>query len=316
MSTTDTGALGTLNPMQQAVVDALGKPQGWEPLPNEIVVGIADQLTDSLADVAEQFTIDKPLWVSKGKLTAIHGCETNFVASLDSFEWTLRNVKGTVLHKAIELGINWRGEPTPGDVVDEALAQLSDDERSAGEFIEQLSPAERAQLRSMAIDAYSKFDECFPPLKNSWRPVLESSARVELFGGRINLSTRADLTLGAVGAKVIVDMKSGRVYPNHREELRFYALVESLRAGVAPRMLATYSLETARADVEPVTEGVLLAALRKTVDGIRQMAEIQLKVREPNLRACTACYWCPLADTCEEGIAFIARRNDPDADDY
>ncbi|NDC26701.1 MAG: hypothetical protein EBZ54_02675, partial [Actinobacteria bacterium] len=119
-----------------------------------------------------------------------------------------------------------------------------------------------------------------------------------------------------VGAKVIVDMKSGRVYPNHREELRFYALVESLRAGVAPRMLATYSLETARADVEPVTEGVLQAAARKTVDGIRQMAEVQLKLREPNLRPCTACYWCPLAETCEEGIAFIARRSDPDADDY
>ena len=306
----------TLNPMQQAVVDALGKPHGWEPLPASIVVAVSEQLRESLADVAEHFTPDKPLWISKGKLTAIHGCETNFVASLDSFEWTLRNVKGTVLHKAIELGINWRGDPTPGDVVDEALAQLADDERSAGEFIERLSPAERAQLRSMAIDAYSKFDECFPPLKNSWRPVLESSARVELFDGRINLSTRADLTLGAVGSKVIVDMKSGRVYPNHREELRFYALVESLRAGVAPRMLATYSLETARADTEDVTEGVLQAALRKTIDGIRQIAEVQLKDREPNLRPCTACYWCPLADTCDEGAAFIARRNDPDADDY
>ena len=162
----------TLNPMQQAVVDALGKPQGWEPLPESIVVGVSEQLRESLADVAERFTPDKPLWISKGKLTAIHGCETNFVASLDSFEWTLRNVKGTVLHKAIELGINWRGEPTPGDVVDEALAQLADDERSAGEFIERLSPADRAQLRSMAIDAYSKFDECFPPLKNAWRLVL------------------------------------------------------------------------------------------------------------------------------------------------
>ena len=305
-----------LNPMQQAVVDALGKPQGWEPLPESIVVGVSERLSESLADVAERFTPDKPLWISKGKLTAIHGCETNFVASLDAFEWTLRNVKGTVLHKAIELGINWRGEPTPGDVVDEALAQLADDERSAGEFIERLSPAERAQLRSMAIDAYSKFDECFPPLKNAWRPVLESSARVELFDGRINLSTRADLTLGAVGSKVIVDMKSGRIYPNHREELRFYALVESLRAGVAPRMLATYSLETARAETEDVTEGVLHAALRKTIDGIRQIAEVQLKDREPNLRPCTACYWCPLADTCDEGSAFIARRNDPDADDY
>ena len=61
---------------------------------------------------------------------------------------------------------------------------------------------------------------------------------------------------------------------------------------------------------------MLQAALRKTIDGIRQIAEVQLKDREPNLRPCTACYWCPLADTCDEGAAFIARRNDPDADDY
>ena len=61
MTSTDTGAVGALNPMQQAVVDALGKPQGWEPLPNEIVVGLADQLTESLADVAERFSVEKPL---------------------------------------------------------------------------------------------------------------------------------------------------------------------------------------------------------------------------------------------------------------
>jgi hypothetical protein len=225
-------------------------------------------------------------------------------------------VKGTVLHKAVELGLNWRGVIVPADVVDEALAQLADDERqSAGPFIDNLPAGDRAQLRSSAIDLYTKFDECFPPLKAAWRPVLESSARYEMFDQRINLSTRADLTLGAVGSKVIIDLKSGRVQPNHREELRFYALVEAMRTGAAPRRLASYSLVTARADVEDVTEGVLQAAVRKTVDGVRKMVELQRDGREPVIRSGFFCSWCPLLDSCAEGTKFIARRDDPDASD-
>ncbi|MEO8363097.1 MAG: PD-(D/E)XK nuclease family protein [Ilumatobacteraceae bacterium] len=305
-----------LNPMQQAVLDALGKSADWQPLPTTIIETIRTRLHDDLRDLAERVTPETAVWVTKHKLTTVHGCETNYLASLDSFEWSVANVKGTVLHKAVELGLNWRGEIVPSDVVDEALAQLADDERGgAGPFIEQLTPAERAQLRSSTVDLFTKFDECFPPLKASWRPVLESSARYEMFDRRINLSTRADLTLGTPGAKVIIDLKTGRYVPSHREELRFYALVEAMRSGQAPRRLATYSLVTARADVEEVTEGVLQAAARKTVDGIRLIVELEREGRTPSFRPGAACYWCPLMDDCAEGIAYKERRQNPDADD-
>ena len=102
---------------------------------------------------------------------------------------------------------------------------------------------------------------------------------------------------------------------NHREELRFYALVEAMRTGAAPRRLASYSLVTARAEVEDVTEGVLQAAVRKTVDGIRKMVEIQRDGREPLIRPGFFCSWCPLLESCTEGTRFIARRDDPDATD-
>lgn len=313
--TTESQTLSGLNPMQQAVLDSLGKSPDWQPLPTAVIEDIRNQLHNELLGVADKITPETPIWVTKHKLTTVHGCEAHHVASLTSFEWTIANVKGTVLHKSVELGLNWRGEIIPGDVVDEALAQLADDERgSAGPFIEQLSPAERAQLRSSSVDLFTKFDECFPPLKPAWRPVLESSARYEMFDRRINLSTRADLTLGVAGAKVIIDLKSGRFVPSHREELRFYALVEAMRTGQAPRRLATYSLVTARADVEEVTEGVLQAAARKTIDGIRLIIEIERDGRRPRVRPGSPCYWCPLIGQCAEGIAYKARREDPDAD--
>ncbi|MEO8162259.1 MAG: PD-(D/E)XK nuclease family protein [Ilumatobacteraceae bacterium] len=305
-----------LNPMQQAVLDALGKSADWRPLPTEVIEKVRAQLHGELQAIADKISPENALWVTKHKLTTVHGCEANHLAALNTFEWTIANVKGTVLHKAVELGRNWSGEMIPSKVVDEALNQLADDERgSAGPFIEQLTTAERAQLRSSTVDLFTKFDECFPPLKPAWRPVLESSARYEMFDRRINLSTRADLTLGLPGAKVIIDLKSGRFVPTHREELRFYALVEAMRSGQAPRRLATYSLVTARADVEEVTEGVLQSATRKTVDGIRLIVELEREGRKPSVRPSSTCYWCPLIGDCTEGIAYKNRRQDPDADD-
>jgi len=299
--------------MQRSVVDVLKKPAGWVPLPLSVVDAVRDQIEKSLAPLAEKLTPDRPLFISKGGLTTVHGCETHYVASLDSFEWTLTNARGTIMHKAVELSINWRGPVEPALLVDEALARLEDEEgRGPGEFIAQLSPGERAQLRSYAVDLFTKFEESFPPLKAAWRPVTESTARVELFGGRISLSTRVDLTLGAPGSKVIIDLKTGRIYANHREDLRFYALVEALRSGQPPRRLATYSLESARADVEEVSEGVLQAAVRRVVDGANAIYELTREERVPKLNPGAQCRWCPLGATCETGQQFLARDSSDD----
>ena len=90
-----------------------------------------------------------------------------------------------------------------------------------------------------------------------------------MFDGAIVLGTRSDLTLGTADQKVIIDVKSGGLHTSHREDLRFYALVEALRSGMAPRRLATYSLAAARADVEDVSEGVLQAAVRRVVATVK-----------------------------------------------
>ena len=300
-----------LNPVQQSVFEALAKEPGFVPLPTAIIDEIRHQLHTLTADIAQLLEPDKALWVSKNKVTTVHGCEGHYLANLGNFEWTVANVRGTVVHKAIELATNWKGEFTPSDVVDEALDRVAVDERiSASQFVDSLSDSDRAELRSSAIDLYTKFEECFPPLKAAWRPVLESGARYEMFDKRIVMSTKTDLTLGAAGNKVIIDVKTGSLHPHHREELRFYALVEALRTGLAPRKLATLSLLTARIDVEDVTEGVLQAAARKTADAVRKMYELERQRREPHLVPSATCRWCPLADTCSTGKDYLERVNE------
>ncbi|MFZ9192284.1 MAG: PD-(D/E)XK nuclease family protein [Ilumatobacteraceae bacterium] len=300
------------NPMQQAVLDALGKSPDWVPLPRSVVDTVRTRITDELADVAGRYTPDKALWVSKQKLNTVHGCEAQHMAARDTFEWNPNIAKGTVLHKAVELGVHWRGDTVPADIVDEAIARLADSNHNIADYLAALSEGDRAQLRSYVVDMYTRFEECFPRLKPAWRPVTESAARYEMFGGAIVLGTRSDLTLGTADQKVIIDVKSGGLHASHREDLRFYALVEALRSGMAPRRLATYSLAAARADVEEVSEGVLQAAVRRVVDGIRTIVALELDGREPTKRPAAHCRWCPLNTSCAEGIAFLSRDIDDD----
>ena len=91
--------------MQQAVLDALGKEPDWVPIPREIIDDIRQQLHDGLTDIASRLTPENALWVSKHKLTTVHGCEANHLAGLHGFEWTLGNVKGTVLMCTFGTGI-------------------------------------------------------------------------------------------------------------------------------------------------------------------------------------------------------------------
>ena len=62
------------------------------------------------------------------------------------------------------------------------------------------------------------------------------------------MRARIDLTLGVPrggeSRKVIVDLKTGRLLHRHREDLRFYALIETLVRDVPPRLLASYSLDS------------------------------------------------------------------------
>ena len=125
---------------------------------------------------------------------------------------------------------------------------------------------------------------------------------------------------GAMGGAVhgvlrsIVDLKSGRVQARHREDLRFYALVETLSRRVPPRLLASFYLDSAQPITEDVTEGLLRSALRRTLDGINALVEIKVEGRPAVARPGASCRWCPLATTCAPGQAYLNQRDDNTAD--
>jgi hypothetical protein len=304
------------NPAQQAVVALLGRPEELPRFPAGLGDELQQEMEQALAPVIQGRGAADPLWISKHALATVHGCEAHHVdAAGRPFEWSPPAARGAVAHKAIELSVHWRGEAPPMNLVDEAIARLIDaDGGSLQRFLQGLTEGDRAELRGTAVDLVSRFQECFPPLRPAWIPVTESRARVELLDGAVVLSGKTDLSLGRASGllanKVIIDLKSGRPSITHREDLRFYALVETIKLGVPPRQLASYYLESGRAHPEDVTVALLRSAVRRTIDGITKIVELDAGARTPMRLGGPTCRWCPLCVDCPEGQAELSREND------
>jgi hypothetical protein len=304
-----------LNPAQQETLSRLGSVAGDRPqFDGGLRHELRAQLDHELGPIVDELPGTEGIYLAKYDLTQVHGCEARFVGTRDQFVWTVPLARGTVAHKAIELTLNWRGEPIPAALVDEAMAKLETEERPVSDFLRTCSEADRAELRAEATDRVAKFIECFPPLMRAWRPVVESRIRADLADDRVTLQGRVDLTLGqskgTTAGKVIIDLKTGGFSPGHRDDLRFYALVETLRVGVPPRLVASYYLDSARAETEVVTEGLLEAAARRVVAGVERLVALRLRPHEAVKRPGPACRWCALLATCDEGTGHLAERHE------
>ncbi len=298
-------------PAQQRVIDLLGRHHDDAPdLGPEIAAHLRAEIDERLADVAELIPEGQDLWVGKTPLAAFNACQGRWRAQTSTpFAWSVPAVRGTVSHKAIELTLNWRGPVEPGRAVDAAIDQFLDDEyASAGTYLRTLTTVDLAELRSASVDLVTAFEECFPPLKPRWRPVIDGRSRAELCGGRIVLSGRPDLTLGQAlrAGKVIIDLKTGSPHPHHVDDLRFYALIDTLRVGLPPRRLATVYLDAGQPVAETVTVGVLEATTERVVRTVTAMIETRWGTAPTQLRTGAHCSWCPGRATCRAGLERTA----------
>lgn len=310
-----------LNEAQRRVLGQLGARAEERPtFPDGLAVGLRERLRGELDPVVGHLAPDDSIYVSKFTLTQVLGCEARYVyESAQPFNWSIPAARGTVVHRAIELSVHWRGEVVPALLVDEALASLAHSAGALVEFIDQLPEAERALLRSDVTNQTQSFLEGFPPLRLNpqWRPAVEVKGRWEGIGdGRIVLAGKVDMSLGSPtgdrSGRVFLDMKSGRRQASHRDDLRYYALIESLRYGTPPRMLASYYVEESRLVPEAVTQDLLWAAVERVIDGVTRVVELdptQPDPATPDLRPSLACQWCPLriatTNPCTTGQAFL-----------
>jgi CRISPR/Cas system-associated exonuclease Cas4 (RecB family) len=315
MSSSESSGGVELSPLQNKTLGLLRRAPDPVVFDTAFVASLRADVDEAFAEFAERVG-DETIFVSKHRLSSVLGCEVQHLHD-EPFSWSPAIAGGQVAHRAIQLMLNWRGDPIPADVVEEAIVRLADDDTSLGDWIEGLSEADRSDLAGFAVDKLIKFQECFPPLDRRAAPTTESSVRWPV-DGPIVLSGKVDLTIGrpagAESRKVIIDLKTGRSSPRHREDLRFYALVETLRTQVPPRKLASFYLDAGEPVVEDVTEAVLRTATRRMLDAVHAEIELRVEGRTPVKRPGVSCRWCPLAPECDEGTAYLTGADDPDTD--
>lgn len=296
-----------LSPVQQRTLDTLRRTGDPVVFDRDMITTLREEMRTAVDHFATRLDGNTELWLSKHRIASVLDCEEHHLVP-DDFAWTPANAAGTIAHRSIQLLLNWRGDPVPFELVDEAMARLADEERGIGQWIDSLSAGDDADVRGNAVERVTRFVEDFPPMSPRWRPMTESTVRWPN-SGPIVLSGKVDLVFGRPAGlesrKVIIDLKTGRARPQHRQDLAYYALLETLAREVPPRKVATFYLDASEAHADDVSERLLQSAVRRTLDGINATIELA-EGRTPVKRPGVACRWCPLSSDCEEGVAHLA----------
>ena len=304
-----------MTPAQQATLDLLGAVPSERPtFDPRLGEQLSLELQRGLAPLIETMG-PQTLWLSKRGLDLVHGCQARYLADdAAEFEWSVPAARGTVAHKAIELTLGLGHDTPPLTLVEEAMASLQARDNGLSDWLHRCADHERADLMASANATVAAFAETFPPLDRRWRPVLEGSLRHELFDGAIVLSGKPDLTLGqprdGVSGKVIIDFKTGGSAGAHLADLRFYALLETLRSGVPPRLVATHYLSQGKLQPEEVTIDSLEAALDRTIAAAHKMVSLRTRPELATTTPSWACRWCPVSEGCAPGTAWLAGVDD------
>jgi PD-(D/E)XK nuclease superfamily len=253
---------------------------------------LAQRLRDRIEEAVRELELREPLWLGKEKVTDHGRCEGKFASAISGesppFEHSPKSAAGVLLHRAVEVEVGARDGLGPHEIAEIAADRLVEREERFAEY-------------------WNGFQGSFPPLKALRReltPISEMPVKAELLGGALILSGRIDLVLGAPdkleptrATRLAIDLKTGNAYPEYPEDLRYYALLLTLRFGVPPYRVASLFLESGEWQAEDVGEHALQHAADRVIAAARGAAALW-NGRQPALTPGVYCGWCPRAETC------------------
>lgn len=232
-----------------------------------------------------------------------------------SFRYSPAIVRGRLVHRAVELDWKTRRRHPAEAVVGRVWEELASDPRDglAG-YLNGLDPFAGGELRHDAEQLLHEFRDTWPALPSVAAARLEQKVRVELAGGAVRLQGTPDLTLGRVRGDrcrmLLVELKTGQRRPQaERDELRFYALLLTLKYGVAPWRWATYYVTECAWEAEDLDPDALWAAARRVVAGVEQAVRLRTDTPEEEtlqLQGGPHCAWCSRAAACPAAIGSPA----------
>ena len=271
--------------------------------------GLRDWLEDALAaPVAEVPPASLPVRVHKSTLNQVLVCEAHLVASAASPPSITPDLaRGSLVDSLFRQWITTASvSDSWADGVD--ALEAAGDRDGVAAFARGLDASRRQRLADTVEVHVRQVASDWGTAPAAWLPRTQERVEIPLCGGRVMLSGVLDLVLGSPAQEhasvCVVELKSGPRRLEHRADLHFYTLLETLRSGSPPFRMATYYSATGQLDPEPVDENALLSALRRTLEGATRLCRLASgaePVRTPN----PLCAWCVALPTCAPGRARV-----------
>ena len=249
----------------------------------ELAGGLREWLEDSVSGHVAQLGVRGRVQLSRVQLSSLVPDAT--ANSQPASTWSSHRVGSTdpVCLRAMVrcLFRQWTTTGRIDDPIEDAISgeSASGDPEGAVELVSRMSGEERRLLADVVRAHADQITATWPALSPAWYPRSHERLTVPLCGGTVVLAGIADLVVGPQASSeasvCIVEVQTERRRVEHRVDLHFLALLETLRAGAAPSRVATYYTGTGELDAQPVDEPLLVRALLRTIAGVERLCSRQ-----------------------------------------
>ncbi len=251
------------------VLQALRGDPARRPLVDPALAGgLREWLEDGLSEL--RLEPSHPLILDKKTLREAHSVPRNQGAQEVTHAIAVGLIMDALFRQLVTIG-------RIHDPMEDGLEALRIDPRRADAvtFIESLAPRDRTDFEDEVETQVAIILSRWPRLSPGWLPRTQERIAIPLVGGAIVLVGIVDLLIGAPSrgrASVeVIDVKSGRPRLDDREDLRYYALLETLRSGAPPFRVATFYTRTGQVDFEDIDDEVLTCTVRSVLSAVEQL---------------------------------------------
>ncbi len=312
----------TSTPAQQRLVEEVLAWGVERPLPPDgLVERLLGRLTPPVGEWIEvrgrrPDLAARPLLVTKTRLSRLV-CD-GLQRDPEPYVHAWANVRGTLVHAAIEADVDGARSAPAAAVVERAWHRLATDRpgdpSSLGTWLNGRDGAERTAMLEESATLLEGFREVWPVLDGAPLRVRTEQRLVVMLGGRaVRLQGVPDLVVESSvqdgrARRLIIDLKTGMPRGQRdRDELRFYALLATLAGGSVPFRWATLYVTEGRLEHEDLSEAVLVTAAERVADAVRQAVRLALAGvdgGEERLSGGAWCRGCRRRTTCPEAAVL------------
>ena len=312
----------TTTPAQARVVDEV---IAWGHVRPLVPDGLEDRLLAHLTDAVGGWIAlrerrpelaARPLLITKTRLSRL-ACD-GLQRDPEPYVHGWANVRGTLVHAAIEADLAGARAEVPAEVVQGAWHRLATDRpgdpASIGAWLNGRDGSERDAMVNESARLLAGFREVWPELSDAPLRVRPEQRLVASLGGRaVRMQGVPDIIVESLvddgrARRLIIDLKTGMPRGQQdRDELRFYALLATLAGGGAPFRWATLYVTEGRLEHEDLSEAVLTATAKRVADAIGQavrIADVPAGGDAERIAGGGWCRGCRRRDVCSEAVAL------------